>query len=123
MSTQAIRSGDGEDGDQGPPDLDEMMRNFNQKIAALFGRKGGGNGNQPAGPGLARFGGGAGLLAALVVLLWLASGFYIVDASQRGIVLRFGGSRFEETQPGPRWHLPYPVRVCRSREPVAGSHR
>jgi len=95
-------------GNQGPPDLDEMMRNFNQKIAALFGRKGGGNGNQPAGPGLARFGGGAGLLAALVVLLWLASGFYIVDASQRGIVLRFG-KFVEETQPGPRWHLPYPV--------------
>ena len=97
-------------GNQGPPDLDELLRNFNQKLGALFGRKGGGNGNggAPGGPGFAHFGGGAGLLAGLVVAVWLASGFYIVDASQRGIVLRFG-KFVEETQPGPRWHLPYPV--------------
>ena len=95
-------------GNQGPPDLDELMRNFNQKLGSLFGRKGGGNGSQPGGPGLARFGGGAGILIALIVLVWLASGFYIVDASQRGIVLRFG-KYLEETQPGPRWHLPFPI--------------
>ncbi len=95
-------------GNQGPPDLDELMRNFNQKLGSLFGRKGGGNGGKPGGPGLAQFGGGAGILLGLVVLVWLASGFYIVDASQRGIVLRFG-KFVEETQPGPRWHLPYPI--------------
>jgi len=95
-------------GNQGPPDLDELVRNFNQKLGSLFGRKGGGDGTPPAGPGLARFGGGAGILIALIVLVWLASGFYIVDASQRGIVLRFG-KYLEETQPGPRWHLPYPI--------------
>ena len=95
-------------GNQGPPDLDELMRNFNQKIASLFGRKGGGNSNQSGGPGLAQFGGGAGILIGLIVLVWLASGFYIVDASQRGIVLRFG-KYVEETQPGPRWHFPYPI--------------
>lgn len=95
-------------GNQGPPDLDELMRNFNQKLGSLFGRKGGNNGGAPGGPGLARFGGGAGILLGLIVLGWLASGFYIVDASQRGIVLRFG-KFLEETQPGPRWHLPYPV--------------
>jgi len=98
-------------GNQGPPDLDELMRKFNQKIGALFGRKGGGNGGAPGGPGLAQFGGGAGILIALVVLVWLASGFYIVDASQRGIVLRFG-KFVEETQPGPRWHLPYPIETA-----------
>ncbi|MEO8441154.1 MAG: FtsH protease activity modulator HflK [Betaproteobacteria bacterium] len=94
----------------GPPDLDELMRNFNQKIGSLFGRKGGGGGDgrTPGGPGFAQFGGGAGILIALVFLVWLASGFYIVDASQRGMVLRFG-KFVEETQPGPRWHLPYPV--------------
>ena len=95
-------------GNQGPPDLDELMRNFNQKLGSLFGRKGGGNGKLPGGPGLAQFGGGAGILLALIVLVWLASGFYIVDASQRGMVLRFG-KYVEETQPGPRWHLPYPI--------------
>ena len=98
-------------GNQGPPDLDELMRNFNQKLGSLFGRKGGGNGSQPGGPGLARFGGGAGILIGLIVLVWLASGFYIVYASQRGIVLRFG-KYLEETQPGPRWHLPYPVETA-----------
>ncbi len=100
-------------GNQGPPDLDELMRNFNQKLGALFGRKGGGNGGEPAGPGpgLAKFGGGAGILLGLILLVWLASGFYIVDASQRGLVLRFG-KYVEETQPGPRWHLPYPIETA-----------
>lgn len=103
-------------GNQGPPDLDELIRNFNQKLASLFGRKGGGNGNgsdggSGGGPDLARFGGGAGILLGLIVLVWLASGFYIVDASQRGIVLRFG-KYLEETRPGPRWHLPYPIEAA-----------
>ena len=38
-------------GNQGPPDLDELMRNFKQKLGSLFGRKGGGNGGGPGGPG------------------------------------------------------------------------
>jgi len=98
-------------GNQGPPDLDELMRNFQQKFGRLFGGKGGGNGGTPSGPGFAQFRGGAGILAGLVVFVWLASGFYIVDASQRGIVLRFG--KFVEiTLPGPRWHLPYPVETA-----------
>ena len=86
-------------GNQGPPDLDELMRNFNRKIGALFGRKGGGDGDRPAGrrPGMAQFGGGAGMLLGLVVAVWLASGFYIVDAGQRGVVLRFG--KFLEKRP------------------------
>jgi modulator of FtsH protease HflK len=95
----------------GPPDLDELMRNFNQKIGSLFGRKGGGEGRPPGGPGLAQFGGGAGVLVGLVFLVWLASGFYIVDASQRGMVLRFG-KFIEETLPGPHWHLPFPIETA-----------
>jgi membrane protease subunit HflK len=98
-------------GNQGPPDLDELIRNFKQKLGSLFGRKGGGNGSQPGGPGLARFGGGAGILIGLIVLVWLASGFYIIDASQRGIVLRFG-KFLEKTDPGLRWHLPYPIETA-----------
>jgi len=98
---------------QGPPDLDELMRNFNRKIGAMFGRKGGGTGGPSGGdgPSMAQFGGGAGLLAGLVFAVWLASGFYIVDASQRGIVLRFG-KFVEETQPGPRWHFPFPIETA-----------
>ena len=94
----------------GPPDLDEIWARFNQKLNALLGGKGkppapGGSG---PGGGLRQLGGGAGLLIALVFLVWIASGFYIVDAAQRGVVLRFG--KFTEiTDPGPRWHLPYPI--------------
>jgi membrane protease subunit HflK len=92
----------------GPPDLDEIWRNVNRRMNDLFGRKGddsGGN-NRPPRRGLAL--GGAGLLFALVVLVWLASGFYIVDEGRRGVVTRFG-KYMETTQPGPRWHLPFPV--------------
>ena len=49
------------------------------------------------------------MLAALAVVVWLASGFYIVDASQRGIVLQFGKYK-ETTDPGLRWRLPYPIQ-------------
>ena len=92
----------------GPPDLDEVMRNFNKKLAGLFGGKGG-SGNKGGGAGAPQnFGMGIGLIIVIVVMLWLASGFYIVDASSRGVVLRFGGY-VDTTQPGPRWHLPYPL--------------
>jgi membrane protease subunit HflK len=99
-------------GNQGPPDLDELMRNFNRKIGEIFGRKGGGRGGpSEGGPSMAQFGGGVGILIGLVAAVWLASGFYIVDASQRGIVLRFG-KFVEETHPGPRWHMPYPIETA-----------
>jgi membrane protease subunit HflK len=46
----------------------------------------------------------------LVLLVWLASGFYIVDASQRGVVLTFG-KYSQTTEPGLRWRLPYPLQA------------
>ncbi len=93
---------------QGPPDLDEILREFNRKLNNLFGRRGGGGGEPPRGGDMKRFGGGAGLLLGFIVVVWLASGFYIVNEGQRGIVLRFG-EYSATTMPGPRWHLPYPV--------------
>ncbi|MGZ8209853.1 MAG: FtsH protease activity modulator HflK [Burkholderiales bacterium] len=96
-------------GNQGPPDLEELWRNFNRKLEGLLGRRrGGGEGPGPGIRGPRRLGGGAGLIALLVVLVWLASGFYIVPEGQRGVVLRFG-KFVETTMPGPRWHLPYPI--------------
>lgn len=99
-------------GNQGPPDLDEIWRNLNRKLNRLLGGKGGGNGGGDApgggGPGAGGMGGGAGLLVALIVVVWIASGFYIVNEGQRGVVLRFG-KFIETTMPGPRWHLPYPM--------------
>lgn len=91
---------------QGPPDLDEVWRNFNKKLGGIFGKRGGGNDSAPISP--RRWGGGAGLLAVLIIAIWLGSAFYIVNEGQNGVVLRFG--KFSEaTQPGLRWHLPYPI--------------
>jgi membrane protease subunit HflK len=91
----------------GPPDLDELLRNFNKKISEFFGGKG--SGNKAGGTGAPQsFGVGIGLIVLIVALLWIASGFYIVDASSRGVVLRFG-KYVETTQPGPRWHMPFPI--------------
>jgi membrane protease subunit HflK len=102
------RGGGGGGGNQGPPDLDELWRNFNQRLATIFGRRGGGGaGAEP--PSFRQLGGGVGLLVVLVLVVWLASGFYIVDASQRGVVLTFG--RYSQTtDPGLRWRLPYPIQ-------------
>lgn len=104
--------GNNDRGGGGPPDLDELWKRFNQKLNTLLGGKGrsGGGGGSGGMDGF-RIPGGAGLLVALAVLVWLASGFYIVDAGQRGVVLRFG-KYIETTMPGPRWHLPYPFETA-----------
>ncbi len=103
-------------GNQGPPDLEELWRDFNRRLSGIFGNKGGGGSD--GGDGSSRrpsispqqFGGGVGIILALVAVVWLASGFYIVDASQRGVVLQFGAYK-ETTEPGLRWRLPWPVQA------------
>src|SRR6184192_2011485 len=97
-------------GNQGPPDLDELWRNFNRRLSELFRRRGRGAGDEPPRPPSARgIGGGAGALAALVIAVWLASGFYIVVEGTRGVVLTFGKFS-QETQSGLRWRLPWPIQ-------------
>ncbi len=93
----------------GPPDLEELLRKLKAKVATLMGGKGG-TGKPGSGTPMQGFAGGMGLIAAIVLLIWVGSGFYIVDASQRGVVLRFG-KLVETTQPGPRWHLPFPIEA------------
>lgn len=95
----------------GPPDLDQVMRDLSRKINNLFGKGGGSQPNRqpskptngpdetPALPVLP--------IVAVVVLVWLGTGFYIVDQGSLGVVKRFG-SFVETAEPGPRWHLPYP---------------
>jgi modulator of FtsH protease HflK len=99
--------------EEGPPDLDELLNDLRKKIGRIFGRKetdqktpkssGGnptpnsGNDQLPIVP-----------ILLIVVLLWAATGFYIVDQGSRGVVLRFGKNT-EVTMPGPRWHIPYPI--------------
>ncbi|MGQ0656282.1 MAG: FtsH protease activity modulator HflK, partial [Betaproteobacteria bacterium] len=96
-------------GNQGPPDLDELWRNFNRRLNELFGRRGP-RGEQPPTPPSGRaLGGGAGLIILIVLAVWLASGFYIVVEGTRGVVLTFG--RFsQETMPGLRWRMPWPIQ-------------
>ena len=96
----------GKKGNDGPPDLDELWRKLNQKLNTLFGGKGGGGFSK----GTPEFNnaGSAGVIIAILAMIWIASGFYIVNAGERGVVLRFG-KYLETTQSGPRWHLPYPI--------------
>jgi membrane protease subunit HflK len=107
-------------GNSGPPDLDELWRNVNKKLNNLLKRKssggggeGSGGGEKPAGGKPLHFRGGIGLVAGLLLLMWVSSGFYIVNEGQRGVVLRFG-KYVETTQAGLRWHMPYPVEVVES---------
>lgn len=104
-------------GNQGPPDLEEIWRDFNRRLSGVFGKKGGGSGDNNNGGGSnlpsfspKQFGGGMVVVFGLMVLLWAASGFYIVDASQRGVVLQFGRYK-DTTEPGLRWRLPWPIQT------------
>ena len=84
----------------GPPDLDEVFKKLNEKVTSLFGGKGGRSGG---GKG-ASVGGskGFGFIATILVVLWAASGIYIVDEGRQGVVLRMGA--FDRiTEPGPHW--------------------
>jgi membrane protease subunit HflK len=96
-------------GNQGPPDLDELWRNFNRRLNDLFGRRRRGGDEPPVPPSGRHIGGGATILLALVLIVWLASGFYIVVEGQRGVVLTFGRYA-QETNPGLRWRMPWPIQ-------------
>ena len=98
-------------GNQGPPDLEELWRNFNQKLNAMFGKRGGGDAppGKPS-PSMRQIGGGLGMVIALVLVMWLASGFYTVDEKQRGVVFTFG-KQTDLTGPGLRWRLPFPFQT------------
>ncbi|MCB1723028.1 MAG: FtsH protease activity modulator HflK [Chromatiaceae bacterium] len=97
-------------GDQGPPDLDEVVRKLQDKMGGLFGgkrRRGGGGGDDgervPGGPGKK----GVGVIIALVLVVVLSmEAFYIVQPAERGVVKRFGAYH-TVTSPGPHLKLPF----------------
>ncbi|MFG6433239.1 FtsH protease activity modulator HflK [Roseateles sp. LYH14W] len=97
----------------GPPDLDELWRDFNRKLSGMFGGKPGGPSNPgtPSGPPDMKGAGiGLGLIAGVVVLGWLASGFFIVQEGQQGVVTSFG--KYSKTvEAGFQWRLPYPFQA------------
>lgn len=103
---------------QGPPDLEDLWREFNQRLGGAFGRNnsnsnGGGDPGQGGGGGGAplnsrQFSGGVLLVVMVTLVLWLCSGFYVVDARERAIVLRFGKAQAVTTG-GLQWRLPFPI--------------
>ncbi len=91
---------------EGPPDLDQVMRDLSRKINNMFGK---GGGNQPSSPSSGNINLPVLPILFLIVLIWLATGFYMVDSGSKGVVQRFGKMTDDTTEPGPRWHLPYPI--------------
>lgn len=90
-------------GDQGPPDLDKVVRDLQRKMGRMFGGKGGGGSESPS------TGAGLGVLIAIAVVVWSLSGVYKVDEAQRGVVTQFG--RYHSTTtPGLHWHIPFPIQ-------------
>ncbi len=89
--------------ENGPPDLDEVLRSFQEKIGGIFGGGSGGGGSEESGSLK-----GLGFLAIGALILWGLSGFYIVDEGTRGVVTRFGKYN-ETTPPGLNWRLPSPI--------------
>jgi membrane protease subunit HflK len=86
--------------DQGPPDLDELLRRLRRRLRQGLG----GRGREPKLGGWA----GLGLFIVFMMVIWLISGFYMVQPAERALVMRFG-SFHALRDPGPHWHLPYPV--------------
>jgi modulator of FtsH protease HflK len=109
--------GNGRGPNQGPPDLDELWRDFNRKLGGLFG---GGKGRRPDNGGFGGGGGnfqpdmksagiGAGLVAAVVILIWLGTGFFIVQEGQQAVITQFGRYK-SSVGAGFNWRLPYPIQ-------------
>jgi len=100
--------------EEGPPDLDQLWRDFNQRLSRLFGKRGGGGLDNGDGGGFNRgdikgAGIGAGVIAVIVAFLWLASGFFIVQEGQTAVVMTFG-KYSHTTLPGFNWRWPYPLQ-------------
>jgi membrane protease subunit HflK len=98
--------------DRGAADLDEALRNLQQKLAGMFGGQGGGGagGGEGGGGDAAMRGFGAGTVVLVLVAIWAATGLYKVDAAERAVVTRFG-QYVATTEPGLRWHLPWPIET------------
>ncbi|WP_396431462.1 FtsH protease activity modulator HflK [Limnohabitans sp.] len=111
--------GRGSQQQSGPPDLDELWRDFNRKLGNLFGGKGGpqgpqgsgGSGGGSGGPGIPVFlkNLGLGVILAAALLVWLGTGFFIVQEGQQAVITQFG--RYHSTVgAGFNWRMPYPIQ-------------
>jgi modulator of FtsH protease HflK len=96
---------------QSQNDLDDVLRNFQRRLSALFGRGGGGGslGSGQSSPGFSK---GLSSILVLIAAVWVGSGLYRVDAQERAVILRFG-KYMQTTGPGYNWHLPWPIEQKR----------
>ena len=94
----------GNNSNQGPPDLDEVLKNLQAKLQGLFGG-GSGGGSSSGGSSPAFSGAVVAVLVVLALLVWAVMGVYQVDQQQRGVVLRFG-KYYDTVQPGLQWNPP-----------------
>ena len=111
--------------DAGPPDLDELWGEFNRKLGGMFDEApkvnrpmmppgGGGSGgndddDDDQGGGFSKASIGLGLVGAVALLIWLATGFFIVQEGQQGVITQFG--KYNSTVgAGFNWRLPYPIQ-------------
>src|SRR5271166_7080351 len=85
-------------------DLDDILRNIQRRLSALFGRSGVGGG----GASSSNFGKGLAGFLVVIGVVWIGSGVYRVDAQERAVILRFG-KHVDTTGPGYNWHLPWPI--------------
>ena len=97
----------------GPPDLDELWRDFNRKLNGWMGGGKRGAGARGTGgllpPDFKNIQIGGGVIAAVLVLIWLATGFFIVQEGQQAVITQFG--RYKSTvNAGFNWRLPYPFQ-------------
>jgi modulator of FtsH protease HflK len=94
---------------EGPPDLDEMWREFNRRLSRIFGRKGGGaGGGRPDNGRGARI--GVGIVIGVLIAIYLGSGVFVVQDGQAAVVMQFGKYRYTAGQ-GVHWRLPYPFEA------------
>jgi modulator of FtsH protease HflK len=101
-------------GGQQPPDLDEVLKQMQNKFSGLFGKSnnkkssdGGGTGGNDFSNKFKFF--GSGIFIAIIVIIYILTGFYIVDPDEKGVVTQFG-KYHSTTSEGPNWHIPWPVQ-------------
>lgn len=90
------------------PDFDEILERFYARLRGML------DGDYQSGKGF-------GLLAVIVLLLWLSSGIYFVKADEQGVVTRFG-EYIRTTASGLNYHLPYPIEAVQTPRVTAINH-
>ncbi|GAB3472666.1 FtsH protease activity modulator HflK [Massilia terrae] len=95
---------------EGPPDLDQLWRDFNARLNRLFGQRGSGGDGGKLKPDMRGAGITASVIVFIVALIWLASGAFIVQDGQVGVVSTFGKIS-HIAKPGFNWRWPYPIQA------------